>query len=130
MVKKQCQKKPSAPLIPEDRTPLKLRAGLAFVELALKFRFAFAIVGLALGLVCIVGGIILTLSGAVGHTTWTTSILGFSSKLNDAAPGVLLFVVGIAVIFLTRMRKIEFKSGTNKQGEFFNVVLHHRAPWK
>jgi hypothetical protein len=44
---------------------------------------------------------VLGLHGVAGHTSWTASLLGFSTNLNDAAPGVILFVVGIFIVLIT-----------------------------
>jgi hypothetical protein len=73
-------------------------------RLGLKLKFAYSIVGLVLGLACIIGGVILGLSGVVGHTSWAASLLGFSTNISDAAPGVILFVVGIFMVLITRFR--------------------------
>lgn len=60
--------------------------------------------GLILGLASIVGGIILGLHGITGHTSWTAKLLGFESSINDAAPGVVLFIVGIFLVYITKPR--------------------------
>ena len=59
-------------------------------------------VGLLLGLSCIIGGLTLTIFGAVSHTSWTMSLFGLSNSVNDAAPGVLLFIVGSVLLLITR----------------------------
>ena len=70
-------------------------------RLGLKLKFAYSMVGLFLGLACIVAGVILGLSGVAGHTTWTASLLGLETNLNDATPGVIIFVVGIFFVLIT-----------------------------
>ncbi len=69
---------------------------------ATQFQLVYSLAGLVLGLVCIVGGIILFLNGVTGSTSWTAKILGAESNLSDAAPGAVLFVVGLFVVFVTR----------------------------
>lgn len=64
--------------------------------------YLYAILGLILGLAAIVGGIILGLHGVAGHTSWTAKVLGFESSINDAAPGVVLFVVGVFLVWITK----------------------------
>jgi hypothetical protein len=59
-------------------------------RLGLKLKFAYSIVGLVLGLACILVGMILGLAGVTGHTGWTASLLGLSTNLNDAGPGVVV----------------------------------------
>src|SRR5258706_5581469 len=62
------------------------RADAEFRRLGLKFRFFYSILGLILGLACILAGSILGLFGVVGHTSFTASLLGLTTNLNDAAP--------------------------------------------
>lgn len=66
------------------------------------YNFIYAVLGLVLGLVCIIGGIVLFLNGVVGSTSWTAKILGAESNISDAAPGVVLFIVGLFVVFVTK----------------------------
>jgi hypothetical protein len=37
-----------------------------------------------------------------GSSSWVGEFIGVQSKLSDAAPGTVLFVVGLAVVWLTR----------------------------
>jgi len=62
----------------------------------------YSLAGLVLGLACVVGGIVLFFHGVVGSSSWVGQIIGAQSKLSDAAPGTVLFVVGLAVVWLTR----------------------------
>jgi hypothetical protein len=61
--------------------------------------------GLLLGLVCIAGGIVLFLAGITGNTDWTAKFIGASTELTDAAPGVILFVVGLFFVWVTRFKQ-------------------------
>jgi hypothetical protein len=67
-----------------------------------RYQFIYSLIGLVLGLVCILGGIILFVLGITGATSWTLSMLGADSKALDAAPGAVLFIVGIFIVLLTR----------------------------
>jgi hypothetical protein len=69
---------------------------------AIRGEYRYAMFGLVLGLATILGGVVLGLHGAVGHTSWTAKFLGLESNLNDAAPGVVLFVVGVFFVRGTR----------------------------
>jgi hypothetical protein len=69
---------------------------------AIKGEYAYAKLGLMLGLASIVGGVVMGLHGVGGHTSWTASFLGLNSQINDAAPGVVLFVVGLFMIRTTK----------------------------
>jgi hypothetical protein len=42
------------------------------------------------------------LHGVAGHTSWTASLLGLHSNVSDAAPGVVLFIVGLFMIWATK----------------------------
>ncbi len=42
------------------------------------------------------------LNGVAGSTSWTAKVLGLESNLNDAAPGVVLFLVGMFMVFITK----------------------------
>jgi hypothetical protein len=60
--------------------------------------------GLLLGLASIIGGVAMGLNGVAGATSWTASLLGLKSQVNDAAPGVVLFIIGLFMIVATRPR--------------------------
>lgn len=69
-----------------------------------RHQLIYAMLGLALGLVCIIGGIALFLAGVTGAMSWTAAFLGASSELYDAAPGAVLFIVGLFIVFVTRYK--------------------------
>ena len=71
-------------------------------RLGFKLKFVYSILGLFLGLACIVAGVVLGLSGVAGHTSWTASLLGLSTSMSDATPGVIIFVVGVFFVLITR----------------------------
>ena len=62
----------------------------------------YSLAGLLFGLACIVGGILLFFHGVSGSSSWVGEVIGVKSNLSDAAPGTVLFVVGLAVVWLTR----------------------------
>jgi cytochrome b subunit of formate dehydrogenase len=70
----------------------------------MKYKFIYSMFGLVVGILCIAAGTFLGLSGVVGHTSWTASMLGFSTNINDAAPGVIVFIVGIFFVLITRFK--------------------------
>lgn len=71
-------------------------------RLGLKLKLIYSILGLVLGLACILSGSILGLAGVTGHTNFIASLLGLSVQLNDAAPGVVIFIVGIFMVRITK----------------------------
>lgn len=74
------------------------------VASAVKFEYIYGMLGLVLGLASIICGMILGLNGVAGATSWTARLLGLESKINDAAPGVVLFIVGIFLVWITKPR--------------------------
>lgn len=66
------------------------------------YQFVYSLCGLVLGLACLLGGIILFLNGVAGAASWTGRFLGVETNLSDAAPGAMLFVVGLFVVVATR----------------------------
>jgi hypothetical protein len=81
----------------------------AVVSQAIAGEYTYAKLGLILGLASIIGGVVLGLHGVAGTTSWTAKILGLESKINDAAPGVVLFIVGLFMVLVTRP-KIDLKN--------------------
>jgi hypothetical protein len=69
---------------------------------AVKGEYLYARLGLWLGVLSIVGGVILGLNGVAGSTSWTANLLGLKSQVNDAAPGTVLFIIGLFMIWATR----------------------------
>jgi hypothetical protein len=94
-----------------------------FYRQALRHKFIYSMTGLFLGLVCVIGGIVLFLSGVAGSTNWTAKIIGSQSTMTDAAPGAILFVVGLFVVLVTRYN-VKVKHIPTKYGERKLVVFH------
>ena len=67
-----------------------------------RYHLIYSLAGLLLGCICIIGGIILFLHGVVGSTSWTAKIIGAESHIVDAAPGAVLFIVGLFIVYVTR----------------------------
>ncbi len=91
----------------EDRPIVEIKThshSAEILEQAVKGEYQYGKLGLILGVLTILGGIALGLNGVAGHTSWTAKVLGLESNINDAAPGVVLFVVGIFFVFITKPR--------------------------
>jgi hypothetical protein len=67
-----------------------------------RLQLIYALAGLIFGMACVVGGLGLFLHGVYGSSSWVGSFIGIQSKLADAAPGTILFIVGLMVVWLTR----------------------------
>jgi len=72
------------------------------VERLSRHQLVYSIAGLVLGLVCVLGGVALFANGVAGSTSWTAKMLGAESTISDAAPGAVLFIVGLFIVFVTR----------------------------
>jgi len=83
-----------------DQHPRELNSEL--VKIYLRHKLIYSISGLVLGLICILSGLVLFLNGISGATSWTASLFGFNSKISDAAPGSVIFIVGIFFVLITR----------------------------
>ena len=82
--------------LPPDPDERELWTRLARLQLI------YSLAGLVFGLGCIVGGLGLFLHGVVGSTSWVAGFVGAQSKLGDAAPGTVLFIVGLLAVWVTR----------------------------
>ena len=60
-------------------------------RLGLRHKLVYSTIGLVLGLSCII-------------VSFTGSLIGLSTILNNAAPAVIVFVVGIFMVWITRIR--------------------------
>lgn len=74
------------------------------IAAAVHREYLYAMLGLILGLATIIGGVVLGLNGVAGSTSWTANFLGLESQINDAVPGVVLFIVGVFMILITKPR--------------------------
>ncbi|MGF1704211.1 hypothetical protein L4D09_28400 [Photobacterium makurazakiensis] len=75
-----------------------------------KYELIYAVIGQILGLFSILGGIVLFLNGVAGSTSWTAKIFGSESTVTDAAPGAVLFVVGLFFVVVTRYKFVHKKA--------------------
>ena len=62
--------------------------------------------GLIAGVVCILLGVILSIIGVTGFINWSFAFGGINSSLTNAAPGVLLMIIGLLIIVVTNHRVI------------------------
>lgn len=73
------------------------------VELA-KYQLMYSSLGLVAGVLFVLAGLVLFFMGISGSIEWSAKLLGASSSMANAAPGVVLFIVGLFTIFITRYR--------------------------
>ncbi|MBU1225537.1 MAG: hypothetical protein KKA22_09195 [Gammaproteobacteria bacterium] len=67
-----------------------------------RYQFIYSIVGLVLGLVCIIGGMVLFFAGVTGSINWTAKVGNAESTLANGSPGIVLFLVGLFVVWVSR----------------------------
>lgn len=70
-----------------------------FWRLVLLYQFLYSLAGLIAGLACVIGGMFLFLNGIQGGGSWSADVFGV--KITDAAPGVVLFILGIVLAQIT-----------------------------
>ena len=66
------------------------------------YKLVYAIIGLAIGIACIVAGVMLILNKLAGFTIETASI----GELIATVPLIALFVIGLFIIIVTRYSKL------------------------
>ena len=71
---------------------------------ATRYEFTYSIWGLVAGVFLALVGVVLLIHGVAGSTNWTTKLLSAESEISDAAPGVILFIVGLFVVYITRFQ--------------------------
>jgi hypothetical protein len=75
---------------------------------AVIFQFTYSVSGLVLGMCCLGGGLYLLVEGIGGSSSWMANTRGIQVAISDAAPGVILFLIGAVTVWITRF-KIKIK---------------------
>ena len=74
-----------------------------FWERAIRYQFIYSMVGLIIGVLCIMSGLLLFIKGVTGSTDLLVQAPGLRTRALNAAPGAILFIVGIFFVALTRL---------------------------
>ena len=64
--------------------------------------FVYSLLGLIIGLICVIFGIILIIGGYGASTNFVIKLLDAKAELSDAIPGTILFIIGIFFVLATR----------------------------
>jgi hypothetical protein len=80
-----------------------------------RYHFVYAILGLFIGALTILGGLILFLNGVTGKVSLITKTFGVRTEVPDAAPGVVFAVVGAWIVYVTRFEIGRRPSRTNRR---------------
>ena len=83
-------------------------ANTAFGMQALHYEFIIVLLSLFGGIGCLIAGIVLTILGFTGSIEWIVEASGFTSRIVNASPGVVLMIVGLFLTLKSRL-KIEVK---------------------
>jgi len=89
------------PSVEEIRLPID--APPAVITNAIQAAMRIAMTGLVIGLVIVLAGVVVLVLGVTDAVTWKVSGLGGSSELQTGATGVVIAIIGLGVIFITRM---------------------------
>ncbi|TXR54153.1 hypothetical protein [Reinekea thalattae] len=74
-------------------------------QLALaRYQLIYSTIGLVLGLICVLGGIYLFIQGVAGEMNWSLKVFGNESVIANAAPGAILFIVGLFLVIVTKFK--------------------------
>lgn len=65
-------------------------------------QFIYSLLGLIFGFGCVVVGAYLFVQGISGGSSLLAEVTGLKLNISDAAPGALLFCVGIMIAWITR----------------------------
>lgn len=89
-------------------------ANTPFGMQALNYEFIIVLISLIGGIGCLIAGIVLTVLGFTGSIEWIVEASGFSSKLINASPGIVLMVIGLWLTLKSRL-KIKVRKHNLKQ---------------
>ncbi len=79
------------------------------VKILFIFQIIYSILGLFIGLLLSIGGIILFFQGIGGSENLTIKFSGLESTISNAAPGAIIAILGVVIIWITRF-DIKFTS--------------------
>lgn len=84
-----------------DRKPPKPTIGAIILGAILGlFELLKTAIGISVGIICIAGGAWLSYVGITANTSWSIHFMGESFDLTTSAPGVVMIVAGMAIVFV------------------------------
>ena len=87
-------------------------ANTQFGMQALQYEFIIVLISLIGGIGCLIAGIVLTVLGFTGSIEWIVEASGFTSRLINASPGIVLMIIGF---WLTLKSRLKIKAKSNNQ---------------
>ena len=79
-------------------------ANTAFGAQALHYEFIIVLISLIGGIGCLIAGIILTILGVTGSIEWIVEVSGFTSRIMNASPGIILMIIGLILTLKSKMK--------------------------
>lgn len=79
-------------------------ANTPFGMQALHYEFIIVLLSLIGGIGCLVAGIVLTILGFTGSIEWIVEASGFTSRLINASPGIVLMIIGFWLTLKSRLK--------------------------
>ena len=79
-------------------------ANTAFGAQALHYEFIIVLISLIGGIVCLIAGIILTILGVTGSIEWIVEFSGFTSRIINASPGIVIIIIGLIWTLKSRLK--------------------------
>ena len=79
-------------------------ANTQFGMQALHYEFIIVLLSLIGGIGCLVAGIVLTILGFSGSIEWIVEASGFTSRLINASPGIVLIIFGFWLTLKSRLK--------------------------
>lgn len=74
----------------------------------IRYQFFYSLLGFIVGLACVMGGMVLFFSGIAGAVDWSIKIGNAESTLANGSPGIVLFIVGLFIVWISRF-SVKFK---------------------
>ncbi len=78
-------------------------ANTQFGMQALHYEFIIVLISLIGGIGCLIARIILTILGFTGSIEWIVEASGFTSRLINASPGIVLMIIGFWLTLKSRL---------------------------
>lgn len=79
-------------------------ANTVFGVQALHYEFIIVLISLISGIGCLIAGIILTILGVTGSIEWIVEVSGFTSRIINASPGIVIMIIGLILTLKSRLK--------------------------
>ena len=79
-------------------------ANTVFGAQALHYEFIIVLISLIGGIGCLIAGIILTILGLTGSIEWIVEVSGFTSRIINASPGIVIMIIGLILTLKSRLK--------------------------